>query len=136
MCLNFSPLILNSLNIYCSDPAAIQKITELVMVDEGGNAYLECNVDSNPTTDNTITWRRRRNETDGSSTPIDSLRMRSTVESVDGNSNGNTEIKLKSTLVIYNATLEDSGASFDCVANNGIGETDTSTAVVLVLREY
>ena len=109
------------------------------MVDEGATAYLECNIDANPTTDTTITWRRRfRNESDGTSTqPIDSDRMRVSVEGIDATtSHGSAQISLKGTLIIYNASLEDSGHTFECVANNGVGDTDTAITTLLVLRQY
>lgn len=122
-----------------TDPAQIQKITELVMVDEWADAYLECYVNANPSPETTIKWRRRyRNETDTglNSQAIDSARMTTLVESVDQTSSqANSQITLKGTLVIYNASLEDSGQAFECVANNGVGDTDTALITLLVLRE-
>ena len=109
------------------------------MVDEGATAYLECNVDANPTTDTTITWRRRiRNESDAISTqPIDSDRMRVSVEGIDTTtSHTQSQLSLKGTLIIYNASLQDSGQSFECVANNGVGANDTAVSTLLVLREF
>ena len=123
------------------DPAQIQRITEMVMVDEWADAYIECYVDANPTPDTTIQWRRRlRNDTDAgvNAQTIDSSRMTTMVESVDtvsSSSQANIQISLKATLVIYNASLEDSGQSFECVANNGVGDTDTAVATLLVLRK-
>lgn len=109
------------------------------MVDEWANAYLECSVDANPTTETTITWRRRyRNESDAVSTqPIDSNRMQVSVEGIDSTtSQTNSQITLKGTLIIFNTSLEDSGQSFECVANNGVGDSDISIATLLVLRMF
>jgi hypothetical protein len=114
-------------------------VSELVLVDEWSNAYLECSVDANPTTDTTIQWRRKvRNESDSSvvSQEIDSMRMRTTVETIDSSGvSGQTGSVLKGTLVIYNTSLEDSGQQFECVANNGVGDGDTAVATLLVLRK-
>lgn len=112
----------------------------MVMVEEWADAYIECYVNANPTPDSTIQWRRRfRNDTDtGVQRPsIDSARMTTLVEMVDtsSSSQAQSEITVKATLVIYNASLEDSGQSFECVANNGVGDSDTAVATLLVLRK-
>ena len=115
----------------------------MVLVEQDSTAHLECFVDSNPVNERVISWVRRKNETDivplnPSSFDEDSFydRMRSDVEiltedgfaSVDG-------AKMKSSLLIMNATLQDSGTSFDCIANNGIGKESKSTLTLLVLRK-
>ena len=128
-------MLLNDIYI---DPAQILKVSDMVMVDEFANAYLECSVDANPSTDTTITWRRRfRNESDAIVTQeIDSSRMRATIEIIDTiGITGQSTVTLKGTLAIYNTSLEDSGQQFECLANNGIGESDTSIATLLVLRK-
>ncbi|CAG2102853.1 unnamed protein product [Medioppia subpectinata] len=127
------------LPLFPSDSAQILKVSDLVMVDEWSNAYLECTVDANPTTDTTITWRRKvRNESDTAliTQEIDSMRMRTTVDTIDSSGlSGQTGTVLKGTLVIYNTSLEDSGQQFECVANNGVGDGDTAIATLLVLHK-
>ncbi|XP_054154061.1 nephrin-like isoform X2 [Oppia nitens] len=117
--------------------AQILKVSEMVMIDEWANAYLECNVDANPSTDTTITWRRRfRNESDAIVTQeIDSSRMRETIETIDTVGISGSGYTLKGSLAIYNTSLEDSGQQFECVANNGIGDSDTAIATLLVLHK-
>lgn len=112
------------------------------MVDQWADAYIQCYVDANPTPETTIQWRRRmRNESDATTASplaLDSVRMTTLVEAVDttsSSSQANSQMTLKATLVIYNASLEDSGQSFECVANNGVGDTDTAVATLLVLRK-
>lgn len=90
----------------------------------------------------TISWRRRK------SGLIDELENGSTTEASNDNGNGGdslnggngkirqqTSEENRSLLVIYNATLDDSGSLFDCVAFNGIGERATATASLVVRRE-
>lgn len=130
-----------------SDPPVITKTTQLVLVEEFSNANLECYVDSNPVNERVVTWQRRRNDTadivgngvgGGVADDEESFysRMRSDVEILSSETqpfaNG---AKLKSSLLLVNATLQDSGTSFDCIANNGVGEAK-ATLTLLVLREY
>ena len=126
----------------------------MVLVEEFNNAHLECLVDSNPVNERVVSWLRRKDETEtvpltssssssssnsGSFDDDESFysRMRSDIEILSDDaqqfSNGP---KIKSSLLVMNATLEDSGTSFDCIANNGIGKESKSTITLLVLREY
>ncbi|KAF7487628.1 Nephrin [Sarcoptes scabiei] len=43
--------------------------------------------------------------------------------------------RIKSSLLIMNATIHDSGTSFDCIADNGIGKPSKSTTTLLVLHK-
>lgn len=105
----------------------------MVLVDQGTNAYLSCQVDANPITEDMIRWRRRTvcnsldsDEADDGVIIEDSPnseRMRQTVE------------KNRCFLIIYNVSREDSGC-FDCVAFNGIGERDLATANLVVKRKH
>lgn len=132
-----------------ADPPVITKITELVLVEEFSNANLECYVDSNPVNERVVTWQRRRNETVGpivggggigavNSDDEESFysRMRTDVEILSSETQPFADgAKLKSSLLLMNATLQDSGTSFDCIANNGVGEVK-ATLTLLVLRKY
>lgn len=88
--------------------------TEFAMVDEGSNAFLECQVDANPLTDDVIRWQRSN---------FDMGRTRQSIE------NG------RSYLIINNVTKEDSGI-FLCVADNGIGSEAQKASTLLVKRKY
>src|SRR5699024_7456422 len=105
----------------------------MVLVEENSNAHLECYVDSNPVSEKVITWKRRKNESErivplGSSSFEDESssrgeRMRPDVEIFTEESGPFADgAKMKSSLVVINATLQDSGTSFDCIADNGIGK--------------
>lgn len=126
-----------------------------MLVEEFQNAHLECFVDSNPVNERVISWQRRRNETElpavpplstavsSSSSSFDDddesvyNRMRSDVEILSEEAQQFTSgAKVKSSLLILNATLDDSGTSFDCIANNGIGKVIQSTLTLLVLRKF
>lgn len=88
--------------------------TEHALVDQGSNAFLECQVDANPLSDDVIRWQRPN---------FDMSRTRSSIE------NG------RSYLIINNVTREDSGV-FLCVADNGIGNEAQKTSTLVVKREY
>jgi len=146
-----------------SDAAKIVAITELVQVEQEGNAIIECLVDANPATERTITWKARSKsnfslsstgESQANYVEIDQTRMRVIVELVQQNDATQDEkvittklfssltpaqrksVKVKSSLVIYNVSIEDSASSFDCFANNGInGTSDVATSTLLVLRK-
>ena len=123
----------------------ITKTSEMVLVEQDSTAHLECYVDSNPVNERVISWVRRKNETDilplnPSSFEDDESfynRMRSDVEifTEDGGVPLPEGAKMKSSLLIMNATLQDSGTSFDCIANNGVGKESKSTLTLLVLRK-
>lgn len=121
-------------------------------------------MDSNPANEHVVSWLRRKNDSNNinSIMPISSTssgssisfdddadlssasvynRMHSEVEILtdDGqhpSQTGEDSVKIKSSLLIINATLQDSGTSFDCIANNGIGKESKSTVTLLVLRMY
>ncbi|XP_022238998.1 nephrin-like [Limulus polyphemus] len=93
--------------------ASITKVTEVTVVDQNANAYLECVADANPLTDNIITWRR------------DDFNMSRTKESLEGG---------RSFLTIYNVSPEDSGV-FECVAYNNVGEEDVKASSLVVKQK-
>lgn len=119
----------------------------MVLVEEFSNAHLECYVDSNPVNERVIQWVRRKNETEivpinGSEEDDESYynRMRSDLELFNDDNQQQSghvvdDAKMKSSLLIMNATLQDSGTSFDCIADNGIGKAAKSTLTLLVLRK-
>ncbi|XP_067138324.1 nephrin-like isoform X3 [Centruroides vittatus] len=90
--------------------AKITRITEIVTVDQGDNAFLECVADANPITDDLITWSR---------SDFDMIR---TQQRAEGG---------KSYLTVYNVSRDDSG-KFTCTANNGVGTEDAKTAILVV----
>ena len=71
-------------------------------------------------------------------------RMRTDVEVFNqGEENGGVSssnfgggVPLKGTLVVLNASLADSGTSFDCLADNGVGKRSKATMTLLVLRKF
>lgn len=87
--------------------------TEFAMVDQGSNAFLECQVDANPLTDDVIRWQRPN---------FDMSRTKQSIE------NG------RSYLIMNNVTREDSGI-FYCVADNGIGSEAQKSSILLVKRK-
>lgn len=145
------------------DAARIKRITEMVLMDEGKDAVLECEVDANPISTVVITWRRRRNSTSSdildppTPTLLTGLGGNGIVESsssssssspnlllVDegGKNNSNLNFRTKQTmernrslLIIHNVSRDDSG-SYDCLAFNGIGYEDSATANLVVKREF
>ncbi|KFM57797.1 Nephrin, partial [Stegodyphus mimosarum] len=90
--------------------ASISMATEVAMVDLGSNAFLECQVDANPLSDDVIRWQRMN---------FDMSRTRQSME------NG------RSYLIINNVTREDSGI-FLCVADNGIGNEAQKASTLVV----
>lgn len=134
----------------------------MVLVDEYHNAHLECFIDANPINEHVIQWIRRKNDSDygsssinvhhhhnvplltssSSSSSFDDIassstnRMHSEVELLSEESQPFADgAKLKSSLLIINATLRDSGSIFECLANNGIGKEVKSSIILLVLRK-
>ncbi|KAJ6218009.1 hypothetical protein RDWZM_009166, partial [Blomia tropicalis] len=136
-----------SIRVNVQYPAVIKKTTEMVLVEEFSNAHLECYVDSNPVNERVIQWVRRKNETEivpinGSEEDDESYynRMRSDLELFNDDNQQQSghvvdDAKMKSSLLIMNATLQDSGTSFDCIADNGIGKAAKSTLTLLVLHK-
>lgn len=119
------------------DPASIKKITDLVLADQGKNAYLECQVDANPITKDMITWRRRRNSSSTAWEEIEAAISGDILldDATDSEMRTRqTNEQNRSFLIIYNVSREDSGA-FDCIASNGIGEKDSRTANLVVKRK-
>lgn len=144
----------------------IKKTSELVLVEVGANAHFECLVDANPVNEQVITWKRRKNDSESSvpsssssssssydksddseeSSSSSSVfnRMRTDVEVFNqGEENGGVfssnfggGVPLKGTLVVLNASLADSGTSFDCLADNGVGKRSKATMTLLVLRKF
>ncbi|KAG8196719.1 hypothetical protein JTE90_023227 [Oedothorax gibbosus] len=102
---NYVTVVLNVLYA-----ASISMATEHALVDQGSNAFLECQVDANPLSDDVIRWER---------TNFDMSRTRSSIE------NG------RSYLIINNVTREDSGV-FLCVADNGIGNEAQKASTLVV----
>ncbi|XP_076332290.1 nephrin-like isoform X2 [Tachypleus tridentatus] len=90
--------------------ATISKVTQVTMVEQNTNAYLECVAGANPITDSMIFWRRF---------DFDMNRTKQYLE--DGHS----------FLTIYNVSQEDSGA-FECVADNGIGPKHLKKSYLVV----
>ncbi|XP_055938972.1 nephrin-like isoform X2 [Argiope bruennichi] len=90
--------------------ASISMATEYALVDQGSNAFLECQVDANPLSDDVIRWQRPN---------FDMSRTRQSIE------NG------RSYLIINNVTREDSGI-FLCVADNGIGNEAQKASTLVV----
>nr|XP_027194216.1 nephrin-like isoform X2 [Dermatophagoides pteronyssinus] len=153
----------SSIRINVQYPAIIKKITEIVMVDEYHNAHLECYLDANPINEHIIRWIRHKNDSDynsmihyhhhnvplssssSSSSSYDDLddivstsshRMHSEVELLPEESQPFADgAKLKSSLLILNVTLRDSGSIFECLANNGIGKEVKSAITLLVLHK-
>ncbi len=139
----------------------IKKTSELVLVEVGANAHFECLVDANPVNEQVITWKRRKNDSE-SSVPSSSSssssydksddseesssssvfnRMRTDVEVFNSEENGASPssfggVPLKGTLMVLNASLADSGTSFDCLADNGVGKRSKATMTLLVLRKF
>lgn len=141
----------------------IKKTSELVLVEVGANAHFECLVDANPVNEQVITWKRRKNDSE-SSVPSSSSssssydksddseesssssvfnRMRTDVEVFNSEENGGVSpsnfgggVPLKGTLMVLNASLADSGTSFDCLADNGVGKRSKATMTLLVLRKF
>ena len=94
------------------DPATIVQIKQVVMVDEGSDAVLECKAAGNPLTTSTVTWRREGFDMQG----------RTVLSSTQ---NGTAY------LTVNDITRNDTGA-FECVASNGIGgETVEKTWLVV-----
>ncbi|XP_042902394.1 nephrin isoform X3 [Parasteatoda tepidariorum] len=90
--------------------ASITMATENALVDQGSNAFLECQVDANPLSDDVIGWQRPN---------FDMSRTRQSIE------NG------RSYLIINNVTKDDSGV-FLCVADNGIGNEARKASTLIV----
>nr|XP_046920413.1 nephrin-like isoform X2 [Dermatophagoides farinae] len=152
----------SSIRVNIQYPAIIKKTTEMVLVDEYHNAHLECFIDANPINEHVIQWIRRKNDSDygsssinvhhhhnvplltssSSSSSFDDIassstnRMHSEVELLSEESQPFADgAKLKSSLLIINATLRDSGSIFECLANNGIGKEVKSSIILLVLHK-
>uniref|UniRef100_A0A182I5V6 Uncharacterized protein n=3 Tax=Anopheles arabiensis TaxID=7173 RepID=A0A182I5V6_ANOAR len=91
--------------------ATIKAISELVTVDPGEDAILNCTVDGNPLTPDHIRWER-----DGYD-----LRAKTTT----GYANGT------GTLVVKDAQREDVG-NFRCIADNRVAAADSRNVLLIV----
>lgn len=150
-------LFIGPSSIETIDPAIIKKSSDIILIEEYQNAHLECYVDSNPFNEHVIKWFRRRNNSDdqflspssslsSSSSSLSSYdddqepyfnRMHSEIEIFsDDQQQFSDGSRIKSSLLIMNATIHDSGTSFDCIADNGIGKPSKSTTTLLVLRKF
>lgn len=98
------------------DGASIIAISENVIVDQGTEATLSCTVDGNPLTEDTITWKRD---------DIKNFEKRTTITY---DKNGTSYLK------VSDVTREDLG-NFQCVADNGVGNTSTRDVMLIVKRK-
>ena len=132
----------------------ITDITKTVLVGEGEPAHLECRVDANPLTDDTITWRRLEPGYDmksktkttrglpGPGQSLGSIQLSSKADTTKVNTQlsnlgpntspegSNVGVLL---LTVLNSTADDSG-QFWCVADNGIGNIEVKNATYLLVR--
>lgn len=99
------------------DAASIVAISESVIVDQGDEATLSCTADGNPLTDDTITWKRDN---------MEDFEVRTTVTY---DKNGTSYLK------INDVTREDLG-NFQCVADNGVGNSSTRDVMLIVKRKF
>ena len=90
------------------------EITDYVMVNPGDNAEFACTVKANPINEDTIKWTREGFD----------MEARTVATKVD-------DVMF---LTVKNVSSEDSG-TFDCVANNGIGQELKNTTFLLVRGE-
>ena len=131
----------------------IADITKTILVGEGEPAHLECRVDANPLTDDTITWKRLEPGYDmksktkttrglpGPGQTIEQLSENNGVKSVNTQLSkfGTSKTSPDGTnvgvllLTVLNSTAEDSGP-FWCVADNGIGNVEVKNATYLLVR--
>jgi hypothetical protein len=81
------------------------------MVNEGNDAYLECQATGNPLTTTTVTWRREGFDLDGRSVQSSGIGV--------------------AYLTVKEVNRNDTGA-FECVADNGIGGQSTEKTWLLV----
>lgn len=108
-------------------------------MDQGKNAYLECQADANPFTPDMITWIKKvRNSTtfDDTSAGDDDLIIQTILEDSSSSNASDSRVKItlennRSFLMIANVTREDTGL-FECVAYNRIGSPDSATAKLVV----
>lgn len=98
------------------DAATIVAISENVIVDQGKEATLSCTVVGNPIGDDTITWKR------------DNVKDFDARTAVTYDKNGTSYLK------ITDVTREDLG-NFQCVADNGVGNTSTRDVMLIVKRK-
>ncbi|RWS30409.1 nephrin-like protein, partial [Leptotrombidium deliense] len=107
-------------------PVSIEIVTETVLVEQGKNAYLVCQVNANPNVTDAIIWKRRRNITSSAEEQnfedISSSRTRQTFEAN------------RSFLIISNVSQEDSGG-YECSAFNGIGNPASAIAYLIVKQK-
>ncbi|XP_022244924.1 nephrin-like [Limulus polyphemus] len=92
-------------------PASILNLTQNLVLKEGEKCILECSIDANPITHDTVTWRRR-----GLNTVLESKSL----------SSG------KFLLEIDKITRTNSG-EYECVAFNGIGQHDVERVQISVM---
>lgn len=100
---------------FFSDPATILQTRSVVMVNEGSDAYLECQATGNPLTTTTVSWRREGFDLDG--------------RTVQSSGIGVAYLSVKQ------VNRNDTGA-FECVADNGIGGQSTEKTWLLVKCEF
>ena len=84
-----------------SDPAAIIQSRSLVMVNEGVDAYLECQATGNPLTKTTVSWHREGFDMDTRTEQTFGVGV--------------------AYLTVREVNRVDTGA-FECIADNGIGQ--------------
>ena len=98
--------------MFClTDPASIVHTRSVVMVDEGSDAYLDCQAAGNPLTTATVIWRRQGFD----------LEERSVQSSDFG----------VAYLMVKQVNHSDTGV-FECVADNGIGGQSTHKTWLLI----
>ncbi|XP_015795288.1 nephrin isoform X3 [Tetranychus urticae] len=116
--------------------ATITKTSDLVLVEMGKTAYLECTVDANPITADLIKWQRKPNYIENSmDDSLESTFSSSTLPnefiSMDEERFKITLEENRSFLSVFNITESDSGA-YECLASNGIGSPDKATTNLVV----
>lgn len=116
--------------------ATITKTSDLVLVEMGKTAYLECTVDANPITFDLIKWQRKPNYIENSMD--DSLESTFSSSTLPNEAIAMDEERFKITLEenrsflsVFNITESDSGA-YECLASNGIGSPDKATTNLVV----
>ena len=111
-----------SLHLVCIYFFSITDISSSLLVGQGETANLECAVDANPLTLDTLSWRGRPGyDLEG--------KTKTAMGSIDPSKPHRRSIML----TILNATAEDSGR-FWCVADNGVGGQEVKNSTYLLVR--